>query len=279
MIFTDSLLSFSLSLISHTQYTLSSLPLSLFGCISEEDMTRNTWCLSKIIFDTLGSTYQHKLEPPISSSKVTIMQVLMYLYIVICSFWLMLFSVCNGSKKAEQWIGDNIIVVFTSALLMRPASLLGVNVFAPAFCLKFGRHCRCCDSAAATGEKAKSAKEKSGKSSAPQPENGSRTSGGTSNDGYKTAKIELGTYKATHKKGLFHANSDVGHTSSMDEAGFVDFHTMIEDADTTRISVAISSDDQDTESVLVGTPTKKSQQSVEGAAVREVEMTDMDETN
>jgi hypothetical protein len=107
----------------------------------EEHLTKNTWCLSKIVFDTISSTYQHKLEPPIRVRVVTLMQVFMYIYIVLCSIWLMMFSVCNGSDKSWDWLVSNFVLVMTSATFVRPASLLGVNVLAPAFCLKFGIYC------------------------------------------------------------------------------------------------------------------------------------------
>lgn len=161
----------------------------------------------------------------------------------------MLFSVCNGSKKAEQWIVDNMIMVFTSALLMRPASLLGVNVLAPAFCLKFGRYCRCCDNN--TGKKnAKEEEDKDAQSAVALSI--------TDNDSVASPEriIARGTYKATHKKGLFHAHSNDFGRSSNDDDGFVDFHTMIvSDAN------SIASNEQ----ASVGASIKKS----------EVEMTNM----
>ena len=53
----------------------------------------------------------------------------------------MLFSVCNGSDKTFDWMKSNGIVILTSALLVRPMSLLVMNVFAPVVCLKFGECC------------------------------------------------------------------------------------------------------------------------------------------
>ena len=161
----------------------------------------------------------------------------------------MLFSVCNGSKKAEQWIVDNMIMVFTSALLMRPASLLGVNVLAPAFCLKFGHYCRCCDN-------------DTGKKNAEEEEDFDAKSAValsiTDNDSVASPeRLARGTYKATHKKGLFHAHSNDFGRSSNDDDGFVDFHTMIVDTDANSIA--------SNEPASVGTSIKKS----------EVEMTDM----
>ena len=68
--------------------------------------------------------------------------------------------------------------------------------------------------------------------------------------------IARGTYKATHKKGLFHAHSNDFGRSSNDDDGFVDFHTMIvSDAN------SIASNEQ----ASVGASIKKS----------EVEMTNM----
>ena len=86
----------------------------------EERLTQHTWCLSRCVFNFLSSAYQHKLEPPIRDCIITLMQIFMYLYILLCSFWLMLFSVCNGSEKSWNWLVSNFILVVTSALISRP---------------------------------------------------------------------------------------------------------------------------------------------------------------
>jgi len=188
----------------------------------EQSLAKRGNLCSRLFFDCLTSSYQHKLEPPIRNGVVVAFHTFQYIYIVICSLWLAVFATCNGSAKSAQWIQGNLCIVFVSALIIRPISLLGVNVLMPAFCIKWGRCC--CAGGGEDGTK------KSGT-------NGPSLSSKQSTVFNKKKKHVRGTSTTMHGKGLFHAKS-VGTDGEM-----MNFHDIMQsDGEKSDVSVAIASD-------------------------------------
>ena len=238
----------------------------------EERLTQNTWFLSRFIFNTLSSAYQHKLEPPIRDFIVTFMHVFMYIYIVICSIWLMLFSVCNGSEKSWNWLVSNFIMVGTSALFVRPVSLLMVNVVAPVVCLKFDlllhKSCvYCCGLGICACDGSKNERKRSHTHGDGRSAAGSTT--GTKNTSPK--KDQRGSYQTTHKKGLYHAPSfGEGDNDDGERDDVVMFHLHTRSA-LSRGSNA-STGSTDVVVAMVDTETGEDSTSPAAAVGREIEM-------
>ena len=126
-----------------------------------------------------------------------------------------MFSVCNGKEKSANWIVSNAYLVFVSALIVRPISLIGVNVIAPAFCLKFGQVCNCC----VTAKNSSNHHHKNNTSdndtdtvnvNANNVNNVTVNAAGKGKKGYKNVR---GTQMGMHGRGIFHAASFGGDTN------------------------------------------------------------------
>lgn len=105
----------------------------------EEDRAAELHACCRGIFNMLTSPYSHQLGPPLRRCALISLWVIMVVYIMSCSFWLLLFSVCNGSEKTWSWVTSNFMMMAVSAIVVRPSSLLMLNVLIPACAAKVGK--------------------------------------------------------------------------------------------------------------------------------------------
>jgi hypothetical protein len=197
-----------------------------------------------------------------------------------------MFSVCNGKEKSANWIVSNAYLVFVSALIVRPISLIGVNVIAPAFCLKFGQVCNCCVTAKNSSnhhhKKNTSDNDTDTVNVNVNANNVNSNAAGKGKKGYKNVR---GTQMGMHGRGIFHAASfggDVNEEEGIEEMVLFHEQDIVDGLEVgtlagkrTPPSTPVHLRKRDEQKIAVALSPKKIENNKLSVAVQDIELTEM----